>query len=114
MASTLTAYYKQLIAEQKCLAKFLVGSGCCIICFNANPLLLDEHHLFGRANSEIILTVCSNHHALLTRMQGSWPREWLSGISGYKAENALADRAIADLVKVNADYLRGLDGCNHA
>lgn len=105
-------YYRQLISEQKSMEKLHISSGSCVICFNANPLLLDQHHPFGRKNSEVTITVCGNHHSMLSRLQGSWPKDWLSGEpKSMLAMKALRDRALADLLKVRADYLNGVDCC---
>ncbi|MGI0016587.1 MAG: hypothetical protein ACREBU_24455, partial [Nitrososphaera sp.] len=35
----------------------LSGSGCCIICFEANPLVLEQHHIAGKNNSNATVTV---------------------------------------------------------
>jgi len=102
--------YASLISEQKCLDKFRIGSGCCIICFNPNPLVLEEHHLFGAANSDVTITVCANHHVLFSRMQGRWPAGWLRKTPDHPVFiQALLDTAVQDLLKVHSDYWNGRD-----
>lgn len=54
----------------------LSGSGCCIICFAANPLVLERHHIGSRNNSTATITVCCNCHKILTTKQTSWHRAW--------------------------------------
>jgi hypothetical protein len=104
-------YYRQLISEQQWWEKFMAGSGCCVICFNANSLMLEDHHPFGKANSSVTITTCGSHHLLLSRMQRSWPHSWLKSVpKSPKVMEALKDRAIKDLLKVMDDYMRGVDG----
>ena len=54
----------------------LSGSGCCIVCFEADPLVLERHHIAGRQNSSATVTLCCNHHKLLTTKQTSWHNSW--------------------------------------
>ncbi|MGI0012627.1 MAG: hypothetical protein ACREBU_04175 [Nitrososphaera sp.] len=54
----------------------LCGSGCCIICFEANPLVLEQHHIAGRQNSSATITLCANCHKILTTKQTSWHKSW--------------------------------------
>ncbi|MGI0014862.1 MAG: hypothetical protein ACREBU_15690, partial [Nitrososphaera sp.] len=54
------------------------GSGCCIICFEANPLVLEQHHIAGKNNSNATVTVCANCHKVLTTKQTSWHKSWSS------------------------------------
>jgi len=54
----------------------LSSSGCCIICFAANPLVLEQHHIAGRQNSSATITVCANCHNILTTKQTSWHKTW--------------------------------------
>ena len=54
----------------------LSGSGCCIICFEINPIVLEQHHIAGRQNSNATVTVCCNCHKILTTKQSSWHTSW--------------------------------------
>ena len=54
----------------------LTSSGCCIVCFEANPLVLEQHHIAGRHNSSATITVCANCHKVLTAKQTSWHKSW--------------------------------------
>lgn len=100
------------IREQKTLDKFLAGSGCCIFCHTFDPLVLEEHHIAGRKHSGITLTVCANHHAILSKMQGSWPKDWLrKGQPAYKRV-AFFLRGASDIFRLMSDeLLRTGDEC---
>ena len=37
---------------------------CCVICFEYNPFILENHHIFGKKD-DLTFTFCSNHHRLL-------------------------------------------------
>ena len=94
------------IKEAKALDKLLTSSGCCVICFNSDPLELEEHHLAGRKNSDITITVCGSHHAKLSRMQRSWPEDSLEkGFPTVEQREALLFRGLADVARVKSDYL---------
>lgn len=54
----------------------LSNTDCCAICFESNPLVLEQHHIAGRNNAKATVTVCSNHHRILSRKQSSWPKLW--------------------------------------
>lgn len=92
------------VNEERLLGKFLLGSGCCVICFESNPLVLEEHHVAGRRNSDITFTVCANHHAILSRMQ----RSWLRAGKSVEEREAFLFRGFADLLKVKSDHLLGV------
>lgn len=106
-------YYRleqaRLIREQKAMDKFLTGSGCCLICFISDPFVLEEHHLGGRKHNSLVVTICANHHAILSRMQGRWPREWLQQDLPANKRMAFMARGISDIFRVISDELLGLD-----
>jgi hypothetical protein len=97
------------IKEQKALDRFLIGSGCCIFCHIFDPLVLEEHHIAGRKHSDATITVCPNHHAVLTRKQGSWPKEWLQEDLSVHKKVALFFRGVSDACRVMSDELFTLD-----
>ena len=63
-------------AKDNVLGFDLSGSGCCIICFESNPIVLEQHHIAGRNNSTATVTVCGNCHKILTTKQTSWHKSW--------------------------------------
>lgn len=88
---------KLLIKEQKAFDKFLAGNGCCLICFISNPGVLNEHHLAGRKHYWFTITVCANHHAILSQKQTSWPAEWLQPNLPPEKRMALLYRGLSDV-----------------
>ena len=54
----------------------LSNAGCCVICFESNPLVLEQHHIGGRNNAKATVSLCSNHHRILSTRQTSWSKPW--------------------------------------
>ena len=100
------------ISEQKALDKFFAGSGCCLICFVSNPLVLEEHHPAGRKHSPFTLTLCANHHALLSRRQRSWPAEWQRRDLSPSRRAALMLRGLSEVLLLASEetWTQGDDG----
>jgi hypothetical protein len=97
-------FLQNLIKETRFQEKFLSGSGCCLICYISDPLVLEEHHVGGRANSNFTITVCANHHQKLSRMQKSWPPNWASKKNAPEVRKSLIIRGISDLLRVQSEY----------
>ena len=53
-------------------AGFLKGSGCCLYCFEINPLKLRNHHVWGIKNSDEKHTFCANCHEVFTRNKSAF------------------------------------------
>jgi hypothetical protein len=64
-----TIYEKTLKAQQR--------NGeyrpACICCSVDDPILLEKHHLHGKAHSDDVVLLCKNHHALITAGQNKLP-----------------------------------------
>ncbi len=99
-----------LIYEQRFLEKFLSGSSCCVICFDCNPLVLEEHHVAGKNNSDLTITVCANHHAILSRMQRSWDERWLHRSNSQNVKETFLLRGLSDVLRLKSDYVLEPDG----
>jgi hypothetical protein len=54
----------------------ITSSGCCIICYESDPLILEQHHVAGKHNSTATVTVCPSCHRKLSVKQTSWPVNW--------------------------------------
>ena len=57
--------------------RLVAGDGCCLYCGEINPFMLNDHHIWGRKNSDFTITLCEDHHAPLTRgmsfvLEGWW------------------------------------------
>ncbi len=109
-SNTYKSQLQQLIYEQKFFDKFLTGSGCCLICFNKDPYVLEEHHIGGRNNSELTITVCANHHAKLTRMQKGWNKRWQQKNNPQTVKETFLLRGLSDVFRLKSDYVLELDG----
>lgn len=46
---------------------------CCVMCGEDNPVLLEMHHVDGRAISEKMVPLCKNCHAKVTMEQNRFP-----------------------------------------
>lgn len=46
-------------------SSYLDGDSCCLNCFETNPFVLQNHHLYGRKKSREIITLCANCHEML-------------------------------------------------
>jgi len=47
--------------------KYLAGNGCCLYCWEINPFMLNNHHIWGKKNDSFTITLCEDHHAPFTR-----------------------------------------------
>ena len=45
----------------------------CSICGEDRPILLEKHHIAGRAYDPATMILCKNHHALMTDAQKDFP-----------------------------------------
>ena len=97
------------IREQKVRDKFLAGSGNCIFCSILNPFVLEEHHLAGRKHSDLTVTLCANHHTMLSRTQGAWPEDWLQKDLPVHKRMAFFLRGVSDAFRLMSDELLELD-----
>ena len=67
---------KSIEKKQNFLYQYLLGDGCCFYCGKIEPWELNRHHIWGRKNSDFTITLCENHHAILSRhvpfLLGEW------------------------------------------
>ena len=101
-----------LISEKKWADRFVSGQGFCIICNHTDPLDLEYHHVAGRNNSSLVVSLCRNCHGKISRKQQlSWPIEWTGKDNSLKFKEGLMLRGISDLVRLKSDYI--LNGDTH-
>lgn len=55
--------HKDQYKEKKFLKEFVSTDGCCLVCGEINPFMLEQHHPFGKENP-FTITLCSNHHSI--------------------------------------------------
>lgn len=95
---------KKLIDEKKECDNFLKAQGHCIVCGHEDPLDLEYHHLAGKANSSLVISLCRNCHGRISRRQRVWPQGWSKNNSTTK-RLAILLRGISDILRVMSDYL---------
>lgn len=93
------------IEVQRFLDSLRYSSGCCVICYNDEPFVLEEHHIAGRNNSDITVTVCANHHVKLTRMQKTWNSRWKRDNNSLLEAEAFLFNGLADVLRQRSAYL---------
>ena len=101
-------YFKKiigLVAEKKWTGKFLEGQGSCIICGHDDPLDLEYHHVAGRKNGPVVVSLCRNCHGKITRKQElSWPKGWSDDDNCPKCKDALMMRGLSDILRLKSDH----------
>jgi 5-methylcytosine-specific restriction endonuclease McrA len=61
---------------------------CCFACGETNPDILEKHHLEGRNNSDRLITLCKNCHAIITAEQNKLPPKTRSKRASPKQKQA--------------------------
>ena len=98
---------KKRLEESKWLEDILSKDGCCLICgYNENPLILEKHHIAGKHNSDLTITVCPNCHRELSKKQESWNKDWNKKNNPVNKRFAFILRGICDLFRVKSDYIK--------
>lgn len=108
-------YFKdisKIIEENKWIEQFISAQGYCIVCGHNNPLDLELHHIAGRKNSSVTVSLCRNCHGKISRRQRSWPKVWLNDNNSINICDAILLRGYSDLYRlISEKYLeRVLDG----
>ncbi len=108
-------YFKnisKLIEESKWIKQFISAQGYCIVCSHNDPLDLELHHVAGRKNSSVTVSLCRNCHGRISRRQRYWPKAWLNYNNTTDICDALFLRGISDIFRIISDkhLERILDG----
>lgn len=69
-------YKKNFFISYKKGKSYKTGDGCCLYCGEINPFMLNNHHIFGRKNSDFTITLCENCHASFTRRMWFVLKAW--------------------------------------
>ena len=99
----------KLIQDQKWV-DYIIQKGCyCCICgCNDNPLILEEHHISGKSNSNLTITVCPNCHKKLTIKQKSWDKDWKKNNNSPKQKLAFILRGKSDILRIMSEQCKEL------
>lgn len=96
---------KKLIAQEKLYEVLVDSQGFCIICGHDDPTDFEYHHIGGKSNSPIVISVCRNCHGRLSRKQYFWPKGWSRKSKPSMMALAMLLRGISDVLRVISDYL---------
>lgn len=96
---------KKLLGEEKTYEKLVESQGICLICGHNNPMDFEYHHIGGKANSQIVISLCRNCHGRLSRQQYHWPRGWSHNSKPSIKALAMLLRGISDVLRVISDHL---------
>lgn len=97
---------KRLEEEKKIQDNLLQSQGYCIICNHADPYDLEFHHIGGRSNNSLLVSMCRNCHGKVSRMQRFWPKGWSDKSKSQELKDAFLLRGMSDLLRVMSDYRR--------
>lgn len=96
---------KSLIESKKQMDKLVESQGVCLVCGHDNPLDFEYHHIGGKANSSIVISICRNCHGRLSRKQYHWPKGWSHKSKPSMKALAMLLRGISDILRVISDHL---------
>jgi len=102
-------YFKdisKIIEENKWIEQFISAQGYCLVCGHNDPLDLELHHIAGRKNSSVTVSLCRNCHGKISRRQRNWPKVWLNDNNPINICDAILLRGYSDLYRlVSEKYL---------
>lgn len=95
-----------LVEIKRWIELFLNGQGYCIICSHDDPLDLEYHHVGGKVNSSLVVSLCRNCHGRLSRTQRrSWPKGWSDKKNPKRIKSAYALRGLSDLLRLKSEQM---------
>lgn len=101
-------YFEQvdiLISEKRWIELFLSGQGYCIICGHNDPLDLEYHHVAGKNNDLLTISVCRNCHGRLSRKQRLWPKKWTRANNTPVLREAFLMRGLSEVLKLRSERI---------
>ena len=69
------ALQKEWNREAEAIESVFKSGGWCPLCFSQTRPR-EMHHIAGRHNSDLTISICSRCHGLLTSKQSKWPKDW--------------------------------------
>ena len=91
----------KIVEEKRWLDKACNGQGNCVVCSHGDPLDLELHHIAGRANSPVLVSLCRNCHYRISKVQNeSWPEDWYRKDHSKARKNAFLLRGLSDLLRL--------------
>ena len=99
---------KLLEIETKWIGDILRKGGYCLICgYSDNPLVIELHHVAGKRNSDITISVCPTCHRILSLDQSCWDSLWTRVDNNPMVKDALFLRGLSDILKVKSNQMLG-------
>ena len=100
-------YFKdihRIIEEKNWLDAMCNGQGICVVCRHDDQLDLELHHIAGRENSPILVSLCRNCHYRISKVQNEqWPEDWYKKKHSQARKNAYLLRGLSDLLRLISD-----------
>ena len=101
------AEQKQIIKQEQLIDDIIEKGGYCSLCgYSDNPLLLENHHIAGKNNSNITIALCPTCHMNLTKDQSAWNKDWTKKSNSPRKVMAFMLRGISDILKLISGILR--------
>jgi uncharacterized protein YlaI len=95
-----------LIEVKRWIDEFLNGQGYCIICGHEDSMDLEYHHVGGKANSPVVVSLCRNCHGKISKIQRrTWPKGWSDKNNTTRTIDAIAIRGLSDLLRLKSDHM---------
>lgn len=67
---------KEAIKETRIISKIIKSGTTCLLCFENDPFVIEEHHLGGKTNCCITIPLCANCHLRASKNQLSYDKMW--------------------------------------
>jgi hypothetical protein len=92
----------------------------CVVCGEGDPVVLEEHHTFARANSEKVVLLCKNCHSKITNEQNKVSPKSRSKDASYLEKmayqlisiGALLKEVGNQLIKLGHELISYVHNCN--
>jgi hypothetical protein len=102
---------------RKTIQKFIrerKASCCCFVCGETNAAVLEKHHLEGRNNSDRLILLCKNCHAVITAEQNKLPPKVRSARASPEQKLAFSLITLGALRELSGKKMkeRGFDAIN--
>ncbi len=94
---------EKILEENDWLEELLSAQGYCIVCGHDEPLDLEYHHVGGRLNSDVTVSLCRNCHGRISRGQRWWPKVWMNHNNPIDVCKAILFRGYSDLFRLVSD-----------
>jgi hypothetical protein len=91
--------------KQRAIERLGSNSPACVICGENDPLVLERHHVAGRAYDESAVIVCRNHHRILSDHQKDHPDK-ITEIPDYLETRAHLLFGLADFFELLVKIFR--------